>query len=167
MEKEYLYTTFGTKEVLQTIQQQHPDRPIYLTFDRDDHERFQLIEYSKNANSPFNSGIKYEILLSQKKIIDLRGMMAWSYLTLNDEEREYFILRTKAWMDGLNSLNGLINICLVQVASGFDYAILMTWKTEKDFQKFQPKRDDFFKSFQYNSGVHLRSKEFQFAKLIN
>ncbi|AEJ23140.1 hypothetical protein WKK_01320 [Weissella koreensis KACC 15510] len=164
MVKEYIYTTFGTKDVLQTVQQRYSNRPIYLTFDLDDHEHFQLIEYSINEKSPFSSGVQYDVLFKQNQSLDLRGLMDWNYLTLNDDEREHFIMRAKAWITDHQDETGLINIFLLQVNEGFDYAILTTWKTEKQLQEFKPIIDDFFKSFQYASNVHYREKKFQFAK---
>lgn len=166
MEKEYIYTTFGTKDVLQIIQQRYSNRPIYLTIDLDDHEHFQLIEFSKDNKSPFSSGVQYVVLFKQRQSLDLRGLMDWNYLTLNDDEREHFIMRVKTWMNNLQETNGLINMFLLQVADGFDYAILTTWNTEKQLQEFKPKIDEFLKSFKYSSSVHHREKKFQFTKYL-
>lgn len=160
---EYIYTTYGTEAVLKMIQAKQAPRPLFLAVDVADSKHFQLIEKTNNIDSPFQSGTRYEILKTQKPEFELRGLMHWEYVTLNDDERDPFILRWQQWVQ---QQDGVLNEALLQVPHSFEYALLSTWRQNRDLILAQPERKRFLAPFAGdNSYHHLRQKDFAFAQL--
>ncbi|MCM0582056.1 hypothetical protein H9L19_06500 [Weissella diestrammenae] len=164
---QFIHTTFGSREVLKTIQAAHLDRRLFLTVDMKDPNRFQLIELNAQSTNLFVAGTTYEVLMQLIPDEDLRGMMQWQYLTLNDDEAQSFIRRAPAFAKLQRQQEGLINFYLLQVPNSFDYAILTTWVTKEAADKFQPVMAELMQRYtgSNSSKYNLRSRQFSFATL--
>ena len=69
------------------------DHKLLLTDDEEDKERYQLLEKTTNKKSIFMMPTTYEILAERGDTSDLRGLMNFTFITLNDMERDNFIRR--------------------------------------------------------------------------
>jgi len=165
----FIYTTFGTRDVLQGIQAKHKNRNIYLAIDNDDQDRFQLIEATDDEKSPFASGTTYEVLDTgdDSNSDDLRGWMQWSYIILNEDESDAFIRRYRLFIEEHEATTGLLSSFLLHVPDTFDYAILTTWTTHAAAQAFAKQRASFFDRYTglNSSRYNLREKQFSFSAL--
>lgn len=130
---EYLYTTFGSEAVLQSVREAHPTRHLMLTEDDADPLRYQLLEKT-TADSVFNTPTSYEILAQEGQVTEIRGWMNFTFITLSDQERANFIRRWNTYQaHGFDQVPGFISVFLLQrTDEPNQLAILTTW-TLKEF----------------------------------
>ncbi|AIG65290.1 antibiotic biosynthesis monooxygenase family protein [Weissella tructae] len=130
---EYLYTTFGSEEVLQMVREANPERGLMLTVDDTDPLRYQLLDKT-TAKSVFSTPTSYEILSQTGKSKEIRGWMNFTFLTISDQERANFIRRWETFQThGFDQVDGFMSAFLLQrTDEPQQMAILTTW-TLKEF----------------------------------
>jgi heme-degrading monooxygenase HmoA len=163
---QYIHTTFGSRAVLNDVRNQHLDRPLHLSVQDDDHSRFQLIELTENEQSAFSAPTTYRVLDHFGDNGDIRGWMVFTFITLNDAERDNFIRRYHAFISQNNlHLDGAIASYLLQRTSNdHEIAILSTWNTKEQWQSWH--NDAAFPLHDYenpNSAYNLRRVSYSFA----
>ncbi|KRN31700.1 antibiotic biosynthesis monooxygenase family protein [Weissella halotolerans] len=131
---EYLHTTFGSKEVLTAIRNQHLNQHLLLTVDDADPYRYQLIEKTSDSDSVFTTPTSYEILSEQGETAELRGWLNFHFITVPEQGRANFIRRWNAFQErDFTGVAGFISSYLLQrVDEPQQLAVLTTW-TMKDF----------------------------------
>ncbi|MCW0952722.1 hypothetical protein OIT44_01340 [Weissella ceti] len=130
---EYLYTTFGSEEVLQSVREANSSRNLMLTVDDTDPLRYQLLDKTTES-SIFNTPTSYEILSQHGQAQEIRGWMNFTFITLSDQERANFIRRWETYQaHGFDNVSGFMSGFLLQrTDEPSQFAILTTW-TLKDY----------------------------------
>jgi len=130
---EYLYTTFGSEEVLQSVREKNPDRVIMLSVDDNDPKRFQLIEKT-NKPSVFSLPTTYKILFETDVSSDIRGWMNFTFITMPDQERDNFVRRCQSYLaENAASVSGLIDAYILQRTDNPNQLAIFTTWTLKEY----------------------------------
>lgn len=162
----YIHTTFGSREVLSALREKHLDRPIHLSVQDDDRSRYQLIELTENSKSVFAMASSYRVLDATGDDETLRGCMMFTFITLNDQERDNFIRRYHAFnRQAEPNIDGAIASFLLQrTDNDHEIAILSTWQTKEKWAKWHNSAS--FPLIRYenpNSRYNLRRIAYTFA----
>lgn len=162
----YLHVTFGSCGVLQMVQQRYPQRPLLLVVDEGDADRYQLLELTHTKKSVFAMPTTYTILACLHASLAVRGWLNFDMITLPDLQRENFIKRLLA-NTTLQQATGLINMYLLQrTDNGQQLAILTTWQTRADWQKWHTATDSLLSEYETEASRYsLRRKQYHFAAL--
>lgn len=129
---EYLYTTFGSKEVLQKLQAENPTHKLLLTVDDNNPYHYQLMEKTPEA-SIFKAPTSYQILSQNGHTEEIRGWMNFTFLTLPDQELANFKRRWDTYQEiGFGDTAGFISSFLLQrVDEPQQITILTTWTVKE------------------------------------
>ncbi|MDR3191099.1 MAG: hypothetical protein LBT80_07865 [Lactobacillaceae bacterium] len=163
----YMHVTYGSKAILTEVIKKHPTHQLHLATDEQDDKRYQLFEITEQANSVFASAITYEIIDEVGQVDDVRGWMNWTFITLNDEERDNFLRRWKTMGDtARDEAYGWLSSRIMVIPSTYDLAIMSTWTLRKEFFNWNvehewPIKQYVGKQTKYN----YREKGYRFAAL--
>ena len=158
----YIHTTFGSREVLSALRNKHLERPIHLSLDDSDSSRAQLIELTEDPKSVFAMPASYRVLSSMGADEDLRGWMVFTFITLNDKERDNFIRRYNAFISEGNLHGGLSSFLLQRTNNDHEIALLSTWRTKREWEEWSD--DASFPLHRYEGGgYNLRRSTYSFA----
>lgn len=160
----YIHTTFGTREVLNEIRSKHLDRPIHLSIDDSDHLRGMLIELTDDSKSAFAMPTSYKVLSSAGADEELRGWLMFSFITLNDQERDNFIRRYEAFLSQGNLHGGLSSFLLQRTNNDHQLVLLSTWNTKEQWEAWSQEDDFPMKRYEgANASYNLRRASYSFA----
>jgi heme-degrading monooxygenase HmoA len=132
----------------------------------DDHSRFQLVELTDNEKSAFSAPTTYRVLDHFGADDDIRGWMVFTFITLNDIERDNFIRRYDAFINetDMHDQGAIASYLLQRTTNDHDLAILTTWQTKEKWDAWY--HDERFPLHRYedpNSGYNLRRVTYSFA----
>ncbi|MBA5962411.1 antibiotic biosynthesis monooxygenase [Weissella cibaria] len=161
---EYLHVTFGSRTVLQDVRNQHLDHKLLLTVDEEDKERYQLLEKTTNKKSIFAMPTTYEILAECGDTSDLRGWMNFTFITLNDMERDNFIRRYQAYEEGMTEPGFISSYLLQRNDNSHQIVMLSTWNMKTDWENWQAKEDFPLRQYESSNSLYgLMRKQYSFA----
>ncbi|MDY2521815.1 antibiotic biosynthesis monooxygenase [Weissella confusa] len=161
---EYLHVAFGSKAVLQNVRNEHLDHKLLMMVDDEDKSRYQLLEKTTNKKSIFAMPTTYEILASRGETSDIRGWMNFTFITLNDAERDNFIRRYNAYEEGMDE-HGFISSSLLQRNDNqHQIVMLSTWNMKSDWELWHAKNDFPLRQYESSNSLYgLMRKQYSFA----
>ncbi|GAK30690.1 hypothetical protein WOSG25_041300 [Weissella oryzae SG25] len=159
----YIHTTFGTREVLSEVRNKHLDRPIHLSVEDGDQSRAQLIELTDDPKSVFTVPTSYKVISSAGDDSELRGWMMFTFITLNDQERDNFIRRYDAFLKQGNLHGGLSSFLLQRTNNDHQLVLLSTWKSKDQWQNWSEESDFPMRRYEGpNASYNLRRVGYSF-----
>ncbi|TPR40824.1 hypothetical protein [Apilactobacillus micheneri] len=125
--------TFGSKNILEKISNNHPDRKLSIFKSMNTYGQYQIIDES-NKPSIFHNTIKYIIIL-EKSTNNISNFINYLYFNLDKNNEKIFNSKLKELSNNIN-LN-INSVKLLQEVSGKKQLIIMTeWNNALDFSKW-------------------------------
>lgn len=125
--------TFGSKNILEQISNNHPDRKLSIFKSMNTYGQYQIIDES-NKPSIFHNTIKYIIIL-EKSTNNISNFINYLYFNLDKNNEKIFNSKLKELSNNIN-LN-INSVKLLQEVSGKKQLIIMTeWNNALDFSKW-------------------------------
>ncbi|TPR25758.1 hypothetical protein DY120_03900 [Apilactobacillus micheneri] len=125
--------TFGSKNILEQISNNHPDRRLSIFKSMNTYGQYQIIDES-NKPSIFHNTIKY-IIIFQKGTNNISNFINYLYFNLDKNNEKIFNSKLKELSNNIN-LN-INSVKLLQEVSGKKQLIIMTeWNNSSDFSKW-------------------------------
>lgn len=161
---EYLHVTFGSKDVLQNVRNNNLERGLLLMSDDSDRQKYELLEKTTDKNSVFAMPVTYEILASHGGTDELRGWMNFTFIRLNDLERDNFIRRYRASKQDIETPGFISSYILQKTTNAHELVILSTWRLKENWSDWQESTD--FPLHRYeHAQYNLYRKQLSFAAL--
>lgn len=125
--------TFGSKNILEQISNNHPDRRLSIFKSMNTYGQYQIIDES-NKPSIFHNTIKY-IIIFQKNTNNISNFVNYLYFNLDKNNEKIFHSKLKELSNNINI--NINSIKLLQEISGKKQLIVMTeWNNASDFNKW-------------------------------
>jgi hypothetical protein len=124
--------SFGTSKIIKEIKKEHPD--IKLEVFSNGNNQYQIVDFNGN-HGIFTNPITFQIL-SKNNFSNNFGFINYSYLNLNDNEKNIFNAEIKKIKNNLNNepIQGMI---LSREVSGRKRLVLITtWENYFDFNNW-------------------------------
>ncbi len=165
----YLHVTFGSKAVLQNIRNTYSNRTLLMAQDERDALRYQLIELTEHEDTVFAAPTTYTIMEEYGDTQDIRGWMHWTFITLNDMERDNFLRQWHNWTThDVANRHGWLSTRLLKVANSDDFVFLESWQRREDYFNWTVTNQASIQNLTGNaSHYNLRENNYHFAALTN
>lgn len=162
---EYLHVTFGSRTVLQEVRNKNLERELLLMNDESDPEKYELLEKTTDKNSVFTVPVSYEIISSHGDTDELRGWMSFTFITLNDLERDNFIRRYKSTSIDTEVPGFISSYILQSTTNSHELVILSTWRLKKNWTDWQSSTNFPLRRYEH-SQYNLHRKQLSFTALV-
>ncbi|MEJ6400813.1 hypothetical protein [Nicoliella lavandulae] len=127
--------TFGSKDLLNTIKQQHPERPLKLFVSDNNEDSFELIDPS-GEKSIFKNPINYNVITHDGND-NWAGYISYINLELDDNQQKILDATINDIIDSHSLPSGVDSIYSLNVSKKTsNRVILTTWNDSKQLLKW-------------------------------
>ncbi|KGP71563.1 antibiotic biosynthesis monooxygenase family protein [Pontibacillus yanchengensis] len=144
-----VYLTSGTYDYLRTIQEDHPEQPVFLMNGEDN-----TVAYTEGDNI-FQEPHVYEVV-DQEGTFEHSGYVVMNNIPVTDEGRPLFEDRFKNRAGAIEDSPGFQAIRILRPTQGNTYTVLTLWKDVQSFEDW--KNSQAFEKAHKNSGPQSEEK---------